>query len=240
MSKILTAALFIVTVDALGLTSPGLPASMAKRGETIKGEHLGDEENIQRLLALGAITHAPEEAATPAKGAPSASKDEPEAPAPEPEGPAARFALGLTLPEDFAWTDEAKAYVQDLKEGVIPVPFDADKVTDLTIKDLVKRIEAVTGEPYAQGSKKKMEVVQDLKTFMEGYVAGLLEGEKEDEEADTTDDLPEGWDVEEKDGFWTVIRVKGEERVPVKEGLDSRDDAVSEIAVLKAQEEGAL
>jgi hypothetical protein len=51
------AALYIVTVDALG---------DYHKGSILTAARLGDEANVQRLLALGAIAPAPE-GSTPAR-----------------------------------------------------------------------------------------------------------------------------------------------------------------------------
>lgn len=158
---------FIVEVDALGL-----PGGCAKKGEEVTREQIGTE-NVERLLLQHAI--APSIFSNP-----EAPVDAPVNATVEPETLEARLAVGLPPVEGYVLSEEEAAWVEDVKAGVVPVPFDADKVSDLTAKVIIARIVALGGTVDPKG--KKAEAVDALNDAVEAYFSGWeTEAEDEDE-----------------------------------------------------------
>ena len=154
---------YIVTVDSLGFEG-----GVAKRGETVTEDQVG-VDNVARLKADSALVDAPDDSpATPdapaAPAAPEAPKED------EPTDLKARLPLGLGPVEDHEFTDEEKAWIKDVKEGVEPVPFNSDAVLRLTAKEIASRIGKLSG---TEGdTKKKADLAVDLNAAVEAWFAG--------------------------------------------------------------------
>jgi hypothetical protein len=141
---------YIVQVDALGFNG-----GVARKGETVTTEQVG-ADNVARLVTTGAIiSDAPVTNAQPAT------------PQAQPETLQTRFSVGLPPEEGHELTDEEKAWALDVKAGIVPVPFDADKVADLTIKVIKERIVALGAEAPADG--KKAEYIEALGAAVEAF-----------------------------------------------------------------------
>lgn len=144
---------YTVLVDALGFAG-----GCARKGETVTEEQIGTE-NVDRLTRDGFIQpdfvpEAPTEA----------PKAEPEA---EPETVASRLSVGLPPAEDYELTEAETAWVLDVKGGIVPVPFDADKAMDLTVKEIKARIVGLGFE--APKDPKKADAVEALREAVVGY-----------------------------------------------------------------------
>lgn len=144
---------YTVLVDALGFAG-----GCARKGEIVSEEQIG-AENVDRLTRDGFIqpNFVPE---APAK-APKAE------PTPEPETVASRLSVGLPPAEDYELTEEETAWVLDVKGGIVPVPFDKDKASDLTVKEIKARIVGLGFE--APKDPKKAEAVEALNQAVIGY-----------------------------------------------------------------------
>lgn len=145
---------YTVLVDALGFAG-----GCARKGETVTEEQIG-AENVDRLSRDGMIQpdFVPE---APAK---APAKEEPK---PEPETVASRLSVGLPPAEDHELTEEETAWVLDVKGGIVPVPFDRDKASDLTVKEIKARIVGLGFE--APKDPKKAEAVEALNAAVEAY-----------------------------------------------------------------------
>lgn len=155
---------YIVTVDSLGFEG-----GVARRGEAVTEDQIGTD-NIARLKADSAIVDAPDEApSTPdapaAPVAPEAPKED------EPEDLKARLPIGLGPVEGHEFTDEEKAWIKDVKEGVEPVPFNSDAVLRLTAKEIASRIGKLSGTE-GDAKKKKADLAVDLNAAVEAWFAG--------------------------------------------------------------------
>lgn len=165
---------YVVLVEALGFAS-----GVAKKGETITAEQVG-EENVERLKAEGVITEYVEPANVP--GVPVVQVPHPSSPITdpgdagqnagqaEPETVQGRLAVGLPPHEDHELSDVEIAWVNDVKAGVTPVPFDEDKVSDLTVKEIGNRIEGLGGEKLP-GNSSKANAKEKLQEAIEAYFA---------------------------------------------------------------------
>lgn len=144
---------YTVLVDALGFAG-----GCARKGELVTEEQIG-AENVDRLTRDGMIQpeFVPE---APAK-APKAE------PTPEPETVASRLSVGLPPADDHELTEEEIAWVLDVKGGIVPVPFDRDKASDLTVKEIKARIVGLGFE--APKDPKKAEAVEALNQAVVGY-----------------------------------------------------------------------
>lgn len=169
MSKIIH---YVVLVEALGFAS-----GVAKKGETITADQIG-EENVDRLKAEGVITEYIEPATVPDEPTPQvphpsepitdtgdAGQGEGQT---EPETVQARLAVGLPPVDGYTLTEEEIAWVNDVKAGVTPVPFDEDKVSDLTVKEIGTRIEGLGGEKLP-GNSSKANAKEKLQEAIEAY-----------------------------------------------------------------------
>ena len=146
---------FIVLVDALGYAN-----GCSLKGEVVTTEQIGIE-NIERLKLDGAI--APQIA----PGVPEEPVNT-ETPPDIPETVQTRLSVGLTPEEGTELTEEEVAWVNDVKEGIVPLPWDADKVADLTVKVICDRIEGLGSERPA-GNPKKVDAIALLKQAIESY-----------------------------------------------------------------------
>lgn len=159
---------YIVEVDALGFAG-----GCARKGELVTLEQVG-AENVERLLLQHAISRSVFENPAEVIEAPAPGKRDI-----EPVSPALRLSVGLPfLGADLS--DEERAWVADVKAGVVPVPFDADKVSDLSVKEIVARI-ADLGGPEIGVKTKKSEAVDALEEAVENYIGGLEVDETEDD-----------------------------------------------------------
>lgn len=145
---------YTVLVDALGFAG-----GCARKGETVTEEQIG-AENVDRLSRDGMIQpdFVPE---APAK---APAKEEPK---PEPETVASRLSVGLPPAEDHELTEDEKAWALDVKAGIVPVPFDADTVADLTIKAIKERLAGLGAEGPSEG--RKAEYIEALNAAVEAY-----------------------------------------------------------------------
>ena len=157
---------YIVTVDSLGFEG-----GVAKRGETVTEDQVG-VDNVARLKADSALVDAPGDSpATPDAPAAPAAPEAPEAPKEdEPTDLKARLPLGLGPVEDHEFTDEEKAWIKDVKEGVEPVPFNSDAVLRLTAKEIASRIGKLSGTE-GDTKKKKADLAVDLNAAVEAWFA---------------------------------------------------------------------
>lgn len=170
MSKII---LFIVLVEALGFAS-----GVAKKGETVTAEQIGPE-NVERLKAEGVIADYVEPVTPEAQEAP-AQTPHPSEPITDdqgaqgsenaPETVQGRLAVGLPPVDGYTLTEEEIAWVNDVKAGVTPVPFDDDKISDLTVKEIGLRIEGLGGEKLP-GNSSKANAKEKLQEAIEAYFA---------------------------------------------------------------------
>lgn len=158
-----TLLIYIVLVDALGFAG-----GMAKRGETVTSDQIG-EENINRLIESGSI-------ALQADGSTVEPVVEAKGNSVEPETLAGRLSVGIAPAEDYEPTDDEKAWISEIAAGVNPVPFDDDKVLSLTLKEINTRIEGFGGTPLANGSKKA-----DAKEALKALVVAWFENQVEAE-----------------------------------------------------------
>lgn len=141
---------YIVQVDALGFHG-----GMARKGEVVTTEQVG-ADNVARLVTSGAIiSDAPVTNAVPEQ-----------APA-QPETLQSRFSVGLLPEEGYELTEDEKVWALDVKAGIVPVPFDADKVADLTIKVIKERLAGLGAEVPGEG--KKAEYIEALNAAVEAY-----------------------------------------------------------------------
>ena len=149
----------------------GLANGPAKQGETVTAEQIG-EENIPRLLMLGSIVElgtAPPVMDTPkTPSAPQVSDSDPEPP--HPDALQARLAVGVPPAEDYELTDEDKVWITEIKEGVIPAPFNAAEVDKLTIKNIGERVKILSGQELAK-SANKTQAAAALETAISDYFA---------------------------------------------------------------------
>lgn len=171
MSKII---LYVVLVEALGFAS-----GVAKKGETITADQIG-EENVERLKAEGVITEYIEPATVDVQSTPEAphpsepitengeeSGDQGQG---EPETLQARLAVGLPPVDGYVLTEAEIAWVNDVKAGVTPVPFDDDKISDLTVKEIGARVEGLGGDKLP-GNSSKANAKEKLQEAIEAYFA---------------------------------------------------------------------
>jgi hypothetical protein len=148
---------YLVLVDALGYAN-----GCALKGEIITEEQIGSE-NVERLKLDGAISP---------QISPGAVL-EPEVPSNPPEIPETlqtRLSVGLNPVEGYELTEEDVAWIEDVKAGVVPVPFDADKISELTVKVICDRIEGL-GSERPSGNPKKADAIQALREAIEAYFA---------------------------------------------------------------------
>jgi hypothetical protein len=155
---------YIVLVDALGFNG-----GCARKGEQVTSEQIGTE-NVERLVVQGFILDE-----TPVSNA-AAPQD-----APEPETLASRLAVGLLPDAGKELTDDEAAWVRDVKAGVLPVPFDSDKVASQTIKVIKDRIVAFGVEPLADG--RKADYVTQLQEVVVSYFENWDVSDEEDDGA---------------------------------------------------------
>lgn len=174
MNKII---LYVVLVDALGFAS-----GVAKKGETVTADQIG-ADNVDRLKAEGAITEYVEPATVAAQEVPQSphpaepiTDDKKEGDEAEPETAQSRLAVGLGIVDGYALSEEEVAWVNDVKAGVTPVPFDEDKISDLTVKEIGSRIEGLGGEKLP-GNASKAVAKDKLREAIEAYFAGWKIGE---------------------------------------------------------------
>lgn len=142
---------YLVLIDALGFDK-----GCARKGETVTEEQIG-AENVDRLIRQGYIQAEFVEGPAPA---PAKTEE-------EPETVASRLSLGLPPAEGYLLTEEEESWVLDVKSGVVPVPFNADKVTNLTVKEIKARIEGLGYEPPKD--PKKAEAVEALREAVIAY-----------------------------------------------------------------------
>jgi len=160
---------FIVEVDGLGFVG-----GCARKGETVTREQIGTE-NVDRLLLQAAISRTiwVNETVTPVATTPETT--------PEPEKAAARIAVGLVC--DFELSEDELAWVADVKAGVIPIPFDRDKVEGLTVKEIIARIEGLGGTPPAKAKPSKADAVDALEAAIGEVFTAWEVAEIDDDEA---------------------------------------------------------
>lgn len=142
---------YTVVVDALGYTG-----GCARKGETITAEQVG-VENIDRLLRDGYVQA---DFVTPG---PKGSEES----APVTETLASGLSVGLPPGGGYVLSEEEKIWVLDVKGGIIPVPFDADRVQDLTVKEIKARIEGLG--VVAPKDPKKADAVAALQDAIVAY-----------------------------------------------------------------------
>lgn len=144
---------YTVLVDALGFAG-----GCARKGEIVSEEQIG-AENVDRLVRGGIIQpdYVPE----------APAKDMTTEPTTEPETVASRLSVGLPPADDHELTEEEIAWVLDVKGGIVPVPFDKDKVSNLTIKEIKARIVGLGYE--APKDLKKAEAIEALNQAVIGF-----------------------------------------------------------------------
>jgi hypothetical protein len=144
--------IYTVIVDALGYSS-----GCARKGETVTEEQVG-AENIARLVSQGFITQE-----TPFVN----PEAEPEVTEEILDTLAARLSVGVLPAEGYELTEPDVTWIKDIQAGVIPVPFNTDKVVKLTIAVIKERIVAFGVEPLADA--KKSEYITQLNDAVVGY-----------------------------------------------------------------------